>query len=52
MGTKVLIFFWEQSILVIDVRIIKRKTLMEFWKKYPEAEQALKAWYHEAKKAE
>jgi len=29
------------------MRIISRKTLLNFWKKYPEAEQSLKAWYDE-----
>lgn len=31
------------------MRIIKRSTLIEFWKRHPDAEQPLKAWFHEAK---
>jgi mRNA interferase HigB len=34
------------------VRIIARKSLREFWERHPDAEQALKAWYHDAKQAE
>ncbi|QDS90883.1 mRNA interferase HigB [Rosistilla ulvae] len=30
------------------MRIIARKTLVEFWTKYPRAEEQLKAWYAEA----
>jgi mRNA interferase HigB len=33
------------------VRIISRKKLREFWEKHPDAEQALEAWYHDAKPA-
>jgi len=33
------------------VRIISRKTIREFWEKHPDAEQALEAWYHDAKRA-
>jgi len=33
------------------MRIISVKTLREFWKKYPDAEQPLKAWVDEARKA-
>ena len=29
------------------MRVISKKTLINFWNKYPEAEQALKAWYDE-----
>lgn len=31
------------------MRIISRKTLINFWKKHPESEQPLKAWYDEAR---
>lgn len=31
------------------MRIIARRTLREFWKKHPDAEQALRAWYHDVK---
>jgi len=33
------------------MRIIARKTLREFWKHHPDAEQPLRAWYAEAKSA-
>jgi mRNA interferase HigB len=29
------------------VRIIAKRTLKEFWEKYPETEEPLKAWYDE-----
>ncbi len=34
------------------MRIIKQKTLKDFWEKHRNAEQALKAWYHEASQAD
>jgi len=34
------------------VRIIAIKALKEFWKKHPDSEQPLRAWYAEAKNAE
>ncbi len=33
------------------MRIIKRKALSDFWAKHPDAEQPLKSWFHEVKKA-
>ena len=33
------------------MRVIAKKTLREFWEKYPDSEQALKSWYREASKA-
>jgi mRNA interferase HigB len=33
------------------MRIISRKRLVEFWQIYPDAEQPLRAWFAEAKKA-
>jgi mRNA interferase HigB len=33
------------------MHVISRKRLREFWKEEPEAEQALKAWFHEAEAA-
>jgi len=33
------------------MRIISRKTIREFLEKHPDAEQALEAWYHDAKRA-
>lgn len=34
------------------MRIISRKTLKEFWEKYPDSEEHLKAWYQIANYAE
>jgi mRNA interferase HigB len=34
------------------MRIIAKRTLRNFWKNHPEAEQALEAWYEQALKAE
>jgi mRNA interferase HigB len=31
------------------MRVVARKTLKDFWETHADAEQALKAWYHEAK---
>jgi len=33
------------------VRIIALKTLRLFWAQHPDAEQALQAWYHDARRA-
>lgn len=33
------------------MRIIKQKTLKDFWEKHRNAEQAFKAWYYEASHA-
>jgi len=33
------------------MRIISRRRLVEFWEAHPDAEQPLRAWYTEAKKA-
>jgi mRNA interferase HigB len=33
------------------VRVIAKKTLRDFWKKHPDCEQQLKAWYRETEKA-
>lgn len=33
------------------MRIIAKKTLRDFWERYPDAEDALQAWYHDAKQA-
>lgn len=33
------------------MHVISRKTLVAFWKIHADAEEALKAWYHEAKDA-
>ena len=42
---------WEHAILAA-VRIIARRALREFWEQHPDAEQPLRAWYHDARKAE
>jgi len=34
------------------MRIIARKTLVDFWEKYPDSEEPLKAWFKVAKEAE
>ena len=33
------------------MRIIAKRTLREFWEKFPDAEQPLKAWFAEAQQA-
>jgi mRNA interferase HigB len=33
------------------MRVIKKKTLLTFWKAHPDVEEPLKAWYAEAKVA-
>jgi len=34
------------------VRIIARRALREFWERHADAEQPLRAWYHDARKAD
>jgi len=34
------------------VRIIARRALREFWERHPDAEQPLRAWYHDARNAD
>lgn len=34
------------------MRIIAGRTLREFWEKHADAEQPLRAWYHDVRKAE
>ena len=34
------------------MRVIARGTLRDFWQQYPDSEQALETWYHEAKHAQ
>lgn len=34
------------------MRVIALKTLREFWHRYPDAEQSLRAWYHDAVRAD
>ena len=33
------------------MRVIARRTLREFWEKYPDAKDALDAWYDDAERA-
>jgi len=33
------------------MRVIAKKALREFWERYPDSEQQLKAWYAEARNA-
>jgi mRNA interferase HigB len=33
------------------MRVIAKKTLREFWKRYTDSEEQLKTWYKEASKA-
>lgn len=33
------------------MRVISRKTLRDFWKRHADAEQPLRAWFHEARNA-
>lgn len=33
------------------MRVIARKTLKEFWEEHADAQQPLRAWFHEAKSA-
>ena len=33
------------------MRVIAKRTLQEFWVRFPDAEEALKSWYAEAKTA-
>jgi mRNA interferase HigB len=34
------------------VRVIARRSLREFWEKHSDAEQALRAWFHDARRAD
>jgi len=34
------------------MRIIARRTLRDFWERHPDAEQALRAWYADARRAQ
>jgi mRNA interferase HigB len=39
------------SVYTLPMRIIAKKTLRDFWERYPDSEAALRAWYHDAKQA-
>jgi mRNA interferase HigB len=43
-----LVPFWDYR---LRVRVIAVSSLIKFWARYPESEQALKAWYAETKSA-
>ena len=34
------------------MRLIARRTLREFWERHPDAEQALRAWFHDVQRAD
>ena len=34
------------------MRIIARRTLREFWERHPDAEQPLRAWFHDAQRSD
>ena len=40
------------TLYIISVRVISKKTLIEYYEKHKEIKSQLKAWYHEAKNAE
>ena len=41
-----------KKLIQIDMRIISRRTLREFWAKHADAEPSLKAWYTNVKRAD
>lgn len=41
---------WERA-TVLELRIFSRNTLVEFWKKHPDAEQPLRLWFSMVEKA-
>ena len=43
---------WELFCIFSVVRIIAKRTLREFWKKHPPAEEPLKTWYDVASGAD
>ena len=42
---------WEHDML-LAVRIIARRTPREFWERHSDAEQPLRAWYHDTRNAD
>ena len=34
------------------MRIVARRALREFWERHPDAEQPLRAWYHDVQRAD
>jgi mRNA interferase HigB len=49
MGTSGVTVFPEQD--TSSMRVIAKRTLREFWERYPDSEQQLKAWHAEAEDA-
>jgi mRNA interferase HigB len=49
MGTLAVTVFQEQD--NSSMRVIAKRTLREFWERYPDSEQQLKAWHAEAEDA-
>lgn len=47
MGIFYLFPIWEYDIVIgrLTMRVIAIKTLRDFWAKYPDSEQSLKAWF-------
>ncbi len=41
---------WERSI--VQMRVIAKRPLRDFWQRHPDSEEQLKAWYSEAKYAQ
>ena len=42
---------WEHRILTV-VRVIACRALREFWERHADAEEPLRAWHHDARKAD
>jgi len=40
------------TLYIISVRVISKKTLVEYYEKHKEIKSQLETWYHEAKNAE
>lgn len=40
-----------ENIVYLVMRIISRRTLREFWEKYPDTQKPLQSWYREVEKA-
>jgi mRNA interferase HigB len=44
--------YFDQILKCETLRVISRKTLVQFWTQHSDAEQPLKAWFKEAEKAQ
>lgn len=40
------------TLYIINVRVVSRKTLVDYYNKHKETKSQLEAWFHEVKKAE